>query len=805
MLILFQSVAFVHANNYTCDISNNFNINVILSNMSCSTFNFSNGVFMLNKTITFNNRSQLKIIGDKNTSVECKENTGLAFKYVCNLEILNVTFFNCGMLFNNTSQYPNSTDSTLTSKAAILIQHCINISLKSIVVKSSDGIGIQMYNTIGKVYISHSTFSENKLRNTHFVSGGGGLYIEFSLCDPGRIGKMCNLTDQKYTINATYEICFSNFVNNSATVTDPKQVAFLQPDYFTHYAFGRGGGLSVHINGNASYNKFVIQNCTFKSNTALFGAGMFVELQDKGYTNSFIMQNSAFLSNKVVSNKLGYTGTSGDGFMLKYIIFSTQEGNVSYDIVTFINSTFRANAAYNGGGLSFHCSKQKNFKSTNILHFVGCHWHSNIARLGAAIDFGNQYSPENGQLVKPQFINCTFTSNTVTGFTINDRDATYGITDSGSTNTTGSYWPGAGAMYLDALTVDFAGYMIFANNTGGAIVAINAGINNHQNASVEFHNNLAKSGGALYLASYSWISASPNVHVSFINNSAHEYGGAIYYQKISEHDLISNIYSSCFIQYADDTIAPYDWNVTFIFFGNCANMNTTGTTETNKGDAIFTTTVVDCAWNESSGDANLKNVFLHWPNFKFLSGNYNCKNFIQTDTRYFKNNGPSDTKLMVAPGEKFKFPFTAINDFNEPIYTIFMVYSNNNNVTINTPVVKSDGSVSLKTSSKGNSSFYVQFHSIDNRKHVGYITVTVKNCPMGFVLNNHVCKCINSYDGLAYCNSSGGLGIYILAGYWAGYVKPNKTFFSTYACSYLYCIQASSPIALTNDSDVLRM
>ena len=161
--------------------------------MSCSTFNFGNGVFMLNKAIIFNNRSQLKIIGNINTSIECTENTGLAFKYVSNIEILNVSFCNCGMIFNSTSQYPISNNSTLTSKAGILFQYCINISLESIVVKSSDGVGIQMYNTIGKVYISHSNFSKNRVKETYFTLGGGGLYIEFSLCDPGSNGKLCNI------------------------------------------------------------------------------------------------------------------------------------------------------------------------------------------------------------------------------------------------------------------------------------------------------------------------------------------------------------------------------------------------------------------------------------------------------------------------------------------------------------------------------------------------------------------------------------------------------------------------------------
>ena len=760
---------------------------------------------MLNKTIIFTNRSQIKITGSKNTIIECKQNVGLAFKYMSNIEILSIAFYDCGMVFNSTSQHPNSTDATLISKAALLFQYCTNLTLQSIVIKNSDGVGVQMYNTIGKVFISHSTFSNNKINETFLISGGGGLSIEFSLCEPGTSGEKCNLTNSGFTINATYKIIFSNFINNSATVTDPKEMPFFQPNYFTHYAVGRGGGLSVHINGNASYNDFIIENCIFENNTALYGGGMFIEVQDKGYNNTFIIQNSNFFSNRVITTELDYLGTSGGGIMLRYIIisqFSQQEG---INVATFINTTFSANAAYNGGGFSFHCSKVDTsdvMKSFTVLRFIGCHWCSNIARLGAAIDLGIQNPFENRQLVQPQFINCTFASNVVTGFTVGDRNAAYSIIDPNSTITVGSYWPGAGAVYLDTLTISFVGYITFTNNTGGAIVAINTRINIHANASVKFSNNLAVSGGALYLAGYSWISTSPNVRVSFINNSAHEYGGAIYFEKSSSGNSAFSV-DKCFLQYSDDTRAPYDWNVTFIFFGNCASMNPAVGTEKNKGDAIYTTTVVDCTWNNSFSGANLKDTFLHWPNFKFQPGNCNCKNFLQTAARYFKYNGPSNASLVVAPGEIFAFPFIAINDFNEPITTTFMIHSSDQNVTINTPIVKTGGATSMRTIIKSNNSFYLQFETIDTRKHVGYIIVTMINCPMGFVLNNGVCECINSYDGLAYCNSSGELEIYILAGYWAGYVKPNKTFFSAYACPYLYCLQASNPVRLTNDSDVL--
>ena len=754
---------------------------------------------MLEENNTFINRTSLKIIGNGSTTIECKQNAGLAFKNVINIIIHNITFYKCGMIFDSTSEKPNSENKTLTSKAALLFEFCRDVSLMSIMVNNSDGVGIQMYNTIGKVNISHSNFFENKIRESHSISGGGGLYIEFSLCDPGTNGNNCNHTIENFTTKAEYEISNSNFINNTGSVTDPKEVAFLRSGFYTHFAFGRGGGLSVYLKGNANHNNFTVDNCTFEGNVALFGAGMFVELQDRSNHNMFIIQNSVFLSNKVISSRLGYTGTSGGGVMIDYVIFRPQKGTVLYNSVKFSNTTFKDNAAYNGGGLSFHSSKENNVTNpTNALCFDECHWLNNKATLGAAIDLGILHSSENGQLVKPQFRHCTFINNTVTGYTIDDRNDTYGIEDDGSTSTSGGYWPGTGAMYLDGVTVDFSGSVTFTNNTGGAVVAIGAGMNVHQNAFVEFHNNRAEMGGALYLSGHSWISVSQHVQVSFINNSARVYGGAIYYRKSGEHDLMSS--ANCFIRYVDDTVAPYKWDcVTFQFLNNYASTD-------HGGDAIYTTTVVDCAWNGSFSYANdntLSKIFLDWPNFTFIPKNPNC---IQTAARSVKYNSSNNASLKVIPGKVFKFPFMGLNDFDNVTSAIFTIFSSNEDVSIPNPVVQTGGSTFLKVKRKINGTFYLQFETVDNRKHVGYIAVTVEDCPMGFILKNDVCECItmnmsNSYEGVDYC-SFDKLDIYIRPGYWAGLVEQGG-FFSTYACPFSYCIQTNHQTVLNDNSDML--
>ena len=754
-------------------------------------------------TNTFINRSTqyLKIIGNGNTTIDCKQNAGLAFINVTNITIQNIAFHNCGMIFNSTSENPNSTDATLSSKAALLFEYCNNVTLTSITVNSSDGVGIQMYNTIGNVSISHSVFSENKIKESHSISGGGGLYIEFSLCEPGTNGKNCKPTQRNFTTCAAYTISYTNFTFNTGSLVNPQRVSFIRPSNFTHYAFGRGGGLSLYIKGNASYNIFKIKNCTFEGNIALYGAGMFVELEDTSNHNSLTVKNSFFVSNKVISNNLGFTGTSGGGVMLDYVIFSPQNGIVLYNNATFINVIFEENTAYNGGGFSFHSSKETDvINPTNTLHFIGCQWFNNKARLGAAIDLGILHSSENGQLVMPKFLNCTFANNRVTGFTVYGKNDAYIIKDTNSTDTSGGYWPGSGTMYLDGLSVEFLHNVSFINNIGGAVVAIDAGVNVIQNTSVKFSNNCAESGGALYLSGYSWIGVSPHVKVSFINNSANISGGAIYYHKTGEHDLMSS--ANCFIRYSDDIVGPYHWdNVTFQFLDNCAATD-------YRGDAIYTTTVIDCAWNGSFSyvdDNTLSKIFLNWSNFTFQSRNPSCRDFIQTAARsIIEYTNSSNASLKIIPGKVFRFPFKALNDFGKNTTEIFKIFSSDKTVSIPNPVVQSDGSTFLKA--KINSNFYLQFETVNNRKHVGYIAVTVDKCPIGYSLNNDICECItmnksNSYEGVAYCNST-ELEIYIRPGYWAGYVEHN--FFSTYACPFSYCIQTNHPIALTGNNTLCK-
>ena len=798
LLILIQLMQLSTVFCYRCNATDSrVSLNTYFANKSCSDIYLDNGVFYIEEskvTNYFEGTNFTKLIGKENSTIHCHYNAGLTFRNASNIVLQTVTFHNCGMKFNSTSADPDFPNTTLISKAALLFEYCHNVSLSFLTVENSGGVGVQIYNTIGDVNISHCNFVGNKLlsNESKSFSGGGGMYIEFSLCQPGTNSIGCKMTVARFTSEATYIIEYCKFIQNIGSTTDPERTAFIRAGNHTHFAFGRGGGLSIYLKGNASFNNFTISNIMFIKNTALFGAGMFIELQDTSNNNKFGISCSHFISNKVISQRLGYTGTSGGGAMLDFIIFNKDSG-VLYNTVAFIDTTFKSNSAFTGGGFSFHSSRESGVVSpTNHLHFTRCHWYSNTARLGAAIDLSILHSSENGQLIKPVFGNCTFESNVVSGFNIDHKSDNYGISDPYSNNSIGGYWPGTGIMYLDRVTVDLSQRIFFFNNTGSAVAAIGAGINLYSNTILDFTNNRGSEGGALYLSGYSWISASPNVQVLFKNNLATSFGGAIYAQKSGEHDLVSN--SNCFIRYSDNIKPPDEWeNVKFSFIDNHALIK-------DGGDAIYTTTVVDCAWNGSFkaiDNATLRNVFLNWTNFEFNCTKGNCPRFIQTSARFFKRLNSSS--LSVAPGQTFKFPFEVQNDFGQSTATIFSIFSGSEQVNIPNPVVKTDGSTLFKAKST-EKSFFLQFETVDSRKHVGYINVSVKHCPLGFYLNVTECICnTEKYDGISHCSShSGELEIYVEPGYWAGEICGSL---ATYMCPLSYCKHDFSAVPLDNNND----
>ena len=115
----------------------------------------------------------------------------------------------------------------------------------------------------------------------------------------------------------------SSFNNNRAP-----NITFIPyvPHQSDHWAFGRGGGLSVFFKGNAENISIIVNNTVVCYNDALWGGGVFVEFQDESLYNSFIMDSSIIEWNTCYTSSL-FNGTGGGGVRAGYIFYNTSRAH----------------------------------------------------------------------------------------------------------------------------------------------------------------------------------------------------------------------------------------------------------------------------------------------------------------------------------------------------------------------------------------------------------------------------------------------------------------------------------------------
>ena len=198
--------------------------------------------------------------------------------------------------------------------------------------------------------------------------------MEFSYCLPG---KVC--VESPSIIGSTYEFTRCNFTDNEAKDSNSDDSIYIVPHHFDHTAFGRGGGLSIFVNGNSSGNVFQIDSCNFERNRALWGGGLVLEFHDATDSNTAYIIDTNFTENECIYTK--DLGTAGGGMRI---------GQYSHDIKVgmgnHVTITGGSYVAPNGGGVSISTSLQRvsgdQLDAINIVDVVFTH---NVAQLGSAI------------------------------------------------------------------------------------------------------------------------------------------------------------------------------------------------------------------------------------------------------------------------------------------------------------------------------------------------------------------------------------------------------------------------------------
>ena len=686
-------------------------------------------IYYLNSTYNVTNQHNICFNGNGSLypiipMVKCSENVGLSFVNSSNISFSNVEFFNCGSVQNSTSKdFSKGTSKLhfLTLRVGLYFYNCTNVSMHQIhILNSSQATGVVMYDTDGKVEICNSTFANNSVQKHNNQSGGGGFAVEFTYCKPG--DSTCNDTyDPFYKRNANSSYFFLNctFRENQAINPVPKHTYNIKVSRYNHAASGQGGGLSIHIKGDAKNNSFILSDCQFFKNSATWGGGLHIEMDDNSTNNSIRISSCNFSNNsaaRILEQQDTYTGGGAID------IITTPHYHNRLHIK---DSKFVYNQALEGGAIYFLIARQASFDQLLEVAIINSLFNSNGARLGSAMVITNFPIFPSGFLPEVQICNCNFSSSHHPFRTLPKHAV------------------GLAAVYVSEIPVSFQNNTIFHKNRGSALVAVGTVLKFTDTQTAHFSGNHGIDGAAITLLGAAFILIGPNTRMIFDGNTALRFGGAIYNRYISEEHLKST--ADCFLRYSQPLIEPDSWTAHFSFSDNKAHVG---------GCSIFTSSIIPCMWNSGS---NRSEPF-HWKYWHYEQKDTKCKHSeIFTEPNNFNSSVP-DWYILdpfgIYPGHAFTLPLSAYDDLgnnvtNNTIYSAQMLDKDSKSVAKVEPGFTYVASNYMSIAGKPGSDIKLQLQTEGSRTMHVVLNLTIRNCPPGFVCDENDKDC-NSMDLVAH-------------------------------------------------------
>ena len=674
----------------------------------------------------------------RNSSLEVRKNSGagLYFNSVHGISLSNVTFLNCGSVQTSTSLNVSDISKHITYlfPTTLYLLNCSNVSFLKVTVRDGHGTGVAFFDTVGTVKIINCSFENNRIRTQHFP-GGGGLYIEFTNCTPGLIGN-CQHADN--IISSSYFIKNCYFINNNATLLSGDLTSYVSPTGHYH-GMGRGGGVTMYINGNSRNHSIQVQKCRFHNNSAVHGGGLYLQFRDKPSNNIVSIEKCTFENNKCFV----YGGGGAD---TGYKIDTANSMFAINNTIKFSHCSFIGNSAKgHGGGLSLFTTKGEstNFSQTNNIHIEHCQWINNSAFVGSALDLTLEVFSRlgsGGLLPTPTMENCTFESN----FNTNIHITTSRIFNASEN--------GLATVYISGYKVKFKSDMVFKHNKGTGLYLSFATVTLTRGTNMRFEGNCGKHGGGINMAAFSLILVHENCSFTFVNNTSLTKGGAILVQSIDyqHEDRFSH---SCFMQYRAEPES-----IQFYFDNNTA--------KTGVGNILFAMSYYSCKYENSSlfdhikqtGDAN--DIAFPASNFALDSSNFN----------------------RIVPGREFELNITASDEFGLKLDVVYNAFMRNSPETI--VIDQAYTQVSNNTIKfHGNSSASAEILALEAESTTLTFNISLSECPPGFLNDQGSCVCSESkYRRTIKCVGSES---YITRGTWIGRCPGEKV--CTSQCPPGYC------------------
>ena len=573
-------------------------------------------------------------------------------------------------------------------------------------------------------------------------------------------------------IHNKYTIANSTFQYNSAgkCVTSPLNV-------YKSYFCERGGGVHIVVFDNVLRNSNItLFNNTLEGNSAVFGGGALVCLSGSTSGNTIQILHNKFIANRALAG--------GGG--LDVGITTHNKPYPRENFIFVFNSSFEHNKALFGGGMSMFGGFISFFKkhTYNEINCSSCHFESNTARGGAAVNIGPDIFKFDGTqcLMLINFVNCTIENNSIT----------FDSTSSGASD-------GNGAFFTSVIAVKFSGKTIFTGNNGTALYIDSTIAIFGQNSFVDFSNNSGYQGGGILLFGKSALYVGEGGYFQFSNNTATKFGGAICALNGGKH--VFPYINLCFLKLKNPHSKLTGLN--FIFVNNSAKI----------GDDIYATSIVSCEMlcRRRSAANSLTHFFDNkcFGNFKFGDSQDHITKHVATSPMNVTSISENSSLAMpIFPGILTHLNIVQYDEVGGDVSQLFpltaRVQSSSQNASIKVDssyTVITDNSVILFGSPGDKGDLLLESQTV---RH--FIRFKLSHCGPGFVLNKGkdtkcVCSSFNSNnESLSYvslkCEPNGSVGIAV--NNWAGY--PNISIASPDSLYTGVCVTQLCNHCPTNDT-----
>ena len=792
-----------------------------------------------------------------------------------------IASYDSTLQFSGVNQFTNNT-ATINGGGISAISSTINCSGNMTFEYNSaekNGGGIYLSDTRMTIesnirFIGNTqTVFTNNIRN-----GGGGLSaVEDSVVNINAVSDFIHNSAarnggglsarQGATVNINAE---SNFINNSAVIFGGGLSACLdatvninaKSNFINNSAVIFGGGLSACLDTTVNINA----KSNFINNSAESGCGLYAW----GATVN-INAESNFINNSAVLHGGGlfayYGATVNINAESNFISNSADEGGGLHAFQSKVNisreSNFMYNSARDGGGVYVRYGAIANINGTSNFMYNSAQqdgggvYADDAAKLyisGSSNFMCNSAQRYGGAVFLQQSEvhisdNSSFTMNSAShrggGMYLHTNSIAYIRDGFFSDNWS---WYGGGISILQS-EIMLQGRTVFSNNNasyGGAIQAFEANVN--VTGSVDFTKNLATvNGGALALDGYSVVYIFETALLTFVENRAASFGGAIYIEDNSVHcsydwniNGFIGIYDSTgrneYTCWEADSDFPSCFNTALASFKDKINLAFSGNSAT-AGSAIFggeideaitnimfakyptentfTTTVGDLfqyLFSVSINESNAQPTISSNPNriCGCVNGQPDC------------SDSPSPYEVTVYPGQTVGVSLVAVGQRNGtvPATTTAKYYPDNGANFLDLQSIQGINHTTCSElyytifSRKQTETFKIYVDSSCGSEGIPLsVNVTLLKCPIGFTLSNSSDQCVCEERLQKYtssCNIS-NLEITRTASedFWVGVDNTNGTegLILHPHCPFDYCITDTVNFTLNDvsltDNDTL--